>query len=1133
MGSIRIIIFVLLAIIYHCNPISGQSDVSPNLIISEASVKKITEDRPTLSIWITVSNEQADSVSIEIPFIISSEGERFNIDYEADPEYSDISPGDAGQLYNITFNPSQVEDLESDTYTAVLIARSKNIPELKDNISFEIESSVSAISFLNEKLTWIKENIFSLLFSLLEMIGVILIIIIVIRVFRNLFGSKKALRILPVVDETGKSSEYGGIASGIDDVIQSRIQDIVSLISRSIGSRSALSGIKTQSGQNIGGRSASINILKGSEDIDPQKIGDLGVGIFKIPLSSLVTVVSKMFGGTYVTGALQKYSSINKLILTLEQRTFLSLKKKSVVLFEASWQSENLADGIPDVIEELAYRIIIYLSDDINTNHWKAYKYFLEGNTYFSEYEENDSRKDLLRDAISCWRESLRIDPKFAETHYNLGVASDRDNKISDALFRYDRAFEFGTDQTKTKALANMARLYIQDIKDPDIARDLLTKAKRINQSQAELWNLEGLIYLNEQKDTEASNCFKEAIELNKKDARKNKLKEEPVYQYNQSVASYYLKNYSLAESSGLRAYNLYPETAKPIYLLQTLGLIYNMKGEYARGLKYFEEGLLKEPDNRDMLDGYSTALYHLKKYDESFAVNRRLLRIHPQYYNGYLNFVRVLEANSFNEKIKKCYKEIGDLLRNRDINSAIQSVQDKYETLEINSLEQKVYAAALAGILFYSRRDYDRSAEYFKIALAGEILGIEKIFLPEALLTYGMLLIVKNDPESAVNSFTRAIPLFTEQQYYDLAICYEKLAEAYINLNKHNEADSAYSNSIFYFMKIKMAAVASEVYAKRASWLIGLYYYNAAENDCDQAIYLNRLNFNAYHYKGNIRYNSRNDIDAISQYEHSVEIFFDVPGTHYTMGLCHFYLGNYEEAVKKFETTLKLKADYYAPDDMNNPDAYQRLALAWENLNKFENAEEVLKKAVNLFSKKVKYRLLLARVYKKLKKYSDAERELNYCLTLFESENQDFKHLVLNEIADIYLDHGANYDTAFKYIDEAIKILETKKELVQSDKDDLAVLKHTKGWAYFKLNKYYDARGLLEQTLSSFIGKVKAHSRIAAVYQKLSEIEQDEKMKSYYKTWAVEQWRIVSDLATDEDYLKKTADQNIASLIK
>jgi tetratricopeptide (TPR) repeat protein len=883
----------------------------------------------------------------------------------------------------------------------------------------------------------------------------------------------------------------------------------------------------------MGGRSTTINILKGSEDIDPQKIGDLGVGILKIPLGSLITVISKMFGGTYVTGALQKYASTNKLILTLEQRTFLSLKKKSVVLFEASWQSENLADGIPDVIEELAYRIIIYLSDDINTNNWKAYKYFLEGNMHFSEYEENDSRKDLLRDAISCWRESLRIDPKFAETHYNLGVASDRDNKISDALFRYDRAVEFGTDQTKTKALANMARLYIQDIKDPDIAVDLLTKAKKINQSQAELWNLEGLIYLNKQKDTEASNCFKEAIELNKKDVSKNKLKEEPVYHYNQSVANYYLKNYSLAESSGLRAYDLYPETAKPIYLLQTLGLIYNMKGEHAKGVKYFEEGLLIEPENRDMLDGYSTALFHLNKYDESFSVNRRLLRVHPQYYNGYLNFVRVLEVKGLSDKIKEGYREIGDLLRNRDINSAIQSVQDKYVSLEMNSIEQKIYATVLAGILFYSRRDYDQSETYFKTAVTDVIPEFESLFLPEALLTYGMALIIKNDPEAAVNCFTKAIPLFTEQQYYDLAICYEKLAEAYINLNKHNEADSAYSNSIFYFKKIKMVTVASEVYAKRASWLTGLYYYSAAENDCDQAIYLNRLNYNAYHYKGNIRYNSRNDIDAISQYEHSVEIFFDVPGTHYTIGLCHFYLGNYEEAVKKFETTLKLKSDYYSPDDMNNPDAYQRLALAWESMNKFENAEEVLKKAVNLFSKKVKYRLLLARVYKKLKKYSDAERELNYCLTLYESELPDFKHLVLTEIADIYLDHGANYEIAFKYIDEAIKILEAKKEPVQSDKDDLAMLIHTKGWACFKLNKYYDARGLLEQTLSSFIGQVKAHSRIAAVYQKLSEIEQDENMKSYYKTWAVEQWRIVSDLTADEDHLKKTADQNIANLTK
>lgn len=1133
MESFRSIISVVLIVICCCILIHGQGEVSPSLFISESSVKRLTEERPTISVWINAANEQADSVRIEVPFIISSDGERFKLDYEVDPHLANITPGNAGQLFNITFNSFQVGNLETDTYTAVVIVSSTNIPELKENVSFEIIASVSIVSFLNTKLDWVKENIFSLLFSLLEMIGVILIIIILIRVFRNLLGSKKALRILPIVDETGKGSEYGGIASGIDDLLQSRIQDIVNLISRSIVSRSALSGIKTQAGQDIGGRSTSINILKGSEDIDPQKIGDLAVGILKIPLGSLITVISKMFGGTYVTGALQKYASTNKLILTLEQRTFLSLKKKSVVLFEASWHSDNLADGIPAIIEELTYRIIIHLSDEINTNHWKAYKHFLEGNMLFSEYEENESRKDLLRDAIACWRESLRIDPKFAETHYNLGVASDRDNKISDALFRYDRAVEFGTEQTKTKALANMARLYVQDIKDPGIARNLIAKAKKINPSHAELWNLEGLIFLNEQRDTEASGCFQKAIELNKKEVTKNKVKEEPVYQYNLSVANYYLKNYSLAESSGLNAYKLYPETAKPIYLLQTLGLIYNMKGEHEKGLRYFEEGLLKEPENRDMLDGYSTALYHLKRIDESFAVHRRLLRIYPQYYNGYLNITRILEVRGANDAIINCYRDLGNLLRNTDINAALQSIQDKYSSLVKNSIEQNIYAAAIAGIFYYVRRDYDQSETYFKTTVTDVIPEFESLFLPEALLTYGMALIIKNDPEAAVNCFLKAIPLFTVQQYYDLAICYDKLAEAYINVNKHNEADSAYTSSIYYYKELKMTAVASEIYAKRASWLTGLYYFSAAENDCEEAIYLNPLNFNAYHYKGNIRYNSRNDVDAISQYEHSVEIFFDVPGTHYTMGLCHFYLGNYEEAIKKFETTLKLKNDYYSPDDMNNPDAYQRLALSWESIGNYEKAGEILKKAVNLFSKKIKYRLLLAKVYKNLNKFSDAERELNYCLTLYETEPPNFKHLVLSELADIYLDYGVNYETAFNHIEKAIRILEVKKEQVQSDKDELIMLKQTKGWACFKLNKYDEAKELLEETLSSFIGNVKIHSRIAALYQKLSEIDQDDKLKSTYKTRAIEQWRIAADLSADEDRLKKTAVENLNIMIK
>lgn len=1132
MKFLRLILFTVLVTAALSVYLFGQQETASRIIVSESEIKRITEDRPVLSLWISVSGERADYVNVAIPYIISSEGERIRIDYDIEPPFADILPGTLGQLFNISFKASQIGRLESGTYTAVLVASSKNISEVKENISFEVKASVSAISFLNEKAMWIKENIFSLLFSLLEMIAVVLIIIILIRVFRNLFGVKKALRILSIVDETGKSSDYGGIASGIDDLLQSRIQDIINLINKSVVSRSALSGIKTQDEHGIGGRSSNINILKGSEDIDPQKIGDLGVGILKIPLGSLITVISKMFGGTYITGALQKYGSINKLILTLEQRTFLSLRKKSVVLFEVSWESKDLADGLQQIIRELAYKIIIHLSEDINTYHWKAYKYFLDGNVFFSQFEENSTRKDILRDAISCWRESVRIDPKFAEAHYNLGVALDRDNKISDALFRYDRAVEFGSDQTKAKAYTNMARVYIQDIKDPEIARELINKAKILNPSNAELWNLEGLIFLNKQQDTEAAACFQKAIDLNKNEIKRNNDKAEPVYYYNLSVANYYLKNYAVAESSGLNAYGLYPETSKPIYLLQTLGLIYNMKNEHEKGLRYFEEGLLKEPENRDMLDGYSTALFYFNKQEESFAVQRRLLRLHPEYYNGYLNVIRVLKFKNADEILINIYQDLGEMLRTADFNSALKTLQENYDFYGEDTVERKVYSAVLGGIFYYVRPDYVKSAEYLSAASAEDNSPLQKIFLPEILLTYGMAFIKSYDYKSAINCLTRAVPLFNEQQNYDLAICYENLAEAYKYLNMNIDADSAYSNAIFYYRKVNLVAVASETYAKRASWLTTLKYYKEAEADCDQAVYLNRLNYNAYHYKGNIRYNSLNEEDAIPQYEHSVEIFYDVPGTHYTMGLCHFYLGNYEEAVKKFQTTLKLKDDYAGPDDMSSPDAYQRLAITWESLGNFQSAEGVLKKAVNLFPRKVKYRLLLSRIYKLLNKYSDAERELNYCISLYETEPPNFKHLVLNELADIYLDYAVDYEAAFNHINEAVKILEEKKELLHSDKDDLNLLKSTLGWAYFRQKKYKEAEELLEKTLSAFIGNVKMHERIAVLYQKLSETETEESIKNEYKNKSVGQWRIVNKISSD-DVTKKNAEEEISKLSK
>lgn len=1130
MKNIRLILICALLLLSGLYFSLAQNEQVSNLVLTGTEVKLITEDRPILSIWIGASEQKAESVTVFVPYIISEEGERIAVDNLTEPDVCDIPAGKTGRLFNIIFDADQIGKLKGGSYTAIIVASSTNHTELKENISFEIKAAASVISFLNEKASWIKENIFSLLFSFLEIIGVALFIIILIRVFRNLFGGKKALRILPIVDETGKGSEYGGIASGIDDLLQCKIQDILMLINDTIVSRSALSGIKTKDESGISGQSSQLNILKGTEDIDPQKIGDLGVGIFKIPLGSLITVISKMFGGTYVTGALQKYASTNKLILTLEQRTFLSLKKKNVVLFEGSWDSENLADGILTAIEELAYRIIIHLSEDINTSSWKAYMHFLQGNVHFSEYEKNNSRIDLLRDAISCWRESVRIDPKFAETHYNLGVALDRDNLISDALFRYDKAVDFGSKQTKVRALANLARIYIQDIKNYENARELIHKAKHLNSSFAELWNLEGLILLNEQKYIESSFCFQQAIKFNKIDVKKNRNTEEPVYHYNLSVANYYLKNYTVAESAGLKAYTLYPEENIPGSLLQTLGLLFNKKAEYEKAFRYFEEGLHKDPENCDMLDGFSTALYNLKRYDESLSIHKRLLRLYPEYSNGYSTFIRMLELNGHEETIKELFKNLGSTLSSTDLNSALQTLKDNFGSYNTGSIEKNICAAVLGGIYTYVYKDYSAASEYFKILVANINPTFENLFLAESLLTYGLVLNFNKQFEEAIVFLTRAIPMFGQHQVYECAFCFETLARSYSELKMPNDADTAISNAISNYKKMNMIKKVSDLYSNRASWLIGLNFYKDAEDDCNLAIYFDRSNYQAYHNKGTIFYNHLKEEEAIPQYEHSVEIYFDVPGTHYTIGLCHYYLGNYTEAIKKFETAIKLKKDYASPEDMSSPDPYQRLAMTWEISGNPGKAEEILKKAVNLFPQKVKYRLLLSMIYKKLRKYSEAERELNYALNLYNSGIQPFKHLVLNELADLYLDYGIDTGAAFNHITDAINILKDKKELTQSDRDDLKALTATLGWVYFRQKKYKESKEILDDVLSSFIGDVKIHSRVAMLYQQMSESEKDVLIKSDYKNTAINQWEIVKELSPEEN-IRKNAEARLASL--
>ena len=97
---------------------------------------------------------------------------------------------------------------------------------------------------------------------------------------------------------------------------------------------------------------------------------------------------------------------------------------------------------------------------------------------------------------------------------------------------------------------------------------------------------------------------------------------------------------------------------------------------------------------------------------------------------------------------------------------------------------------------------------------------------------------------------------------------------------------------------------------------------------------------------------------------------------------------------------------------------------------------------------------------------------------------------------------------------------------------EEKAKLRNTEGWISCKLKKFESAVSLLEETLASFLGDAKYHSRLAITYQKYAASLADDNVKKEYKDKSLTQWKIIANLNGD-DFYKKEAEEQILKLTK
>jgi len=121
-------------------------------------------------------------------------------------------------------------------------------------------------------------------------------------------------------------------------------------------------------------------------------------------------------------------------------------------------------------------------------------------------------KKSLWKKEISEYNEALRIDPNFAEAHFNLGVAYQEKGKLKEAIAEYEKALQIYPKYLE--AHNNLGILYFR--------RGMLDQALAEYQRTIEIkpdyakgyYNI-GSVYREKNKIDEAITSFQKALEIN------------------------------------------------------------------------------------------------------------------------------------------------------------------------------------------------------------------------------------------------------------------------------------------------------------------------------------------------------------------------------------------------------------------------------------------------------------------------------------------------------------------------------------------------------------------------------------------------------------------------------------------
>lgn len=165
-----------------------------------------------------------------------------------------------------------------------------------------------------------------------------------------------------------------------------------------------------------------------------------------------------------------------------------------------------------------------------------------------------------MSEALRLFYTILAEDLNNSVNYYNVGLVYDAIGELELAVSYYKKSIRLNN--TNIRSINNLARIYIENIKDYETAKIYLEQAIRFAPDDAEAYNLYGnLSMLNNDFDM-AVNYFKKSIFLDEKYFKNY---------YDLAVANYALNNIEEVRANANKSLELNPDFSKAKELLQQM----------------------------------------------------------------------------------------------------------------------------------------------------------------------------------------------------------------------------------------------------------------------------------------------------------------------------------------------------------------------------------------------------------------------------------------------------------------------------------------------------------------------------------------------------------------------------------